>query len=193
MSLNWKFNFITLVLLLGNQTYGAPSSQIYRDSPLPSAHAPQANAPMIPSKWKLFKSSNNVSIGILSLQKGGDSKELSSLHFSRSQYNSDNSAQEFGVDILSNSYLGWNINYKKIMTPFRYAEPAYKIGIQAIYRPEDELANLVNYERYYLRFGLVFDDLLSFRRRSRVEAFSSVGAMDFAVGVKLTWAFPDKY
>jgi hypothetical protein len=189
---------VTLVVLLPSLACSAPTSEIDPGNPLPTPIPIIIPKILYPKEYLnsgYFRSSYNISLGGANgvFDVNRQSESLGSLQFGRTQYNNDWSAQEFGLDFFSNGMMGWNLNYKYTMLEQAWAEPYYKLGLQAIYHSGQGLGNFVNYQRYFLRAGLGFDDLLGLRRRVRTEAFFSIGPLGSNFGAALTWAIPDEF
>ena len=119
-----------------------------------------------------------VGYGTGSFDKDKDTKELTTFHVQRTQYNADETAQEFGLNLTSNNLIGVDWGFKKLCCFTTFAsewKPYYKIGAAAFYEPKDQLATLIDYQRYFWQVGLGLEDLLSMHRTLRTEIGARMG------------------
>lgn len=158
--------------------------------------APPPGPFSIGSQKSLFTASWNIGVGFSSGQfdEEKQKEELTTAHFQKTQYNLDESAQEFGVSVLSNGFLGADWGFKKFYgftSPFRRQEPFYKIGVAGIYDPEDQLGNFIDYKKYFIQASFGFESLFSSRKRLRLEMGGRSGYPGTHAFVVLFYAFPD--
>lgn len=109
----------------------------------------------------------------------------------RTNYNSEDTAQEYGIEFNRLNLIGLNVGYKW-MCCHRYSyEPYYKAAVAAYYDPSDALANVINFERYLLRGSIGFENLFDRRRRMRVEMSAGLGPQGLTLGTQFIYAIPD--
>jgi len=132
--------------------------------------------------------------GVGSFDKDKDTKELTTFHLQRTQYNSDETAQEFGVNLTSNGLIGVDWGFKIFCcftTLVGDMKPYYKIGAAAFYDPKDQLANFIDYQRYFAQVAAGFESPLMWDRRLRLEIGARSGYPGSHVFIQLLYAFPD--
>jgi len=101
------------------------------------------------------------------------------LHLERSQFFGSSLAQEWTATITSNSLLGWNWGWKKLLALGEAQEPYVAIRLGALYQPSESFATLINWQRYQILGEVGFADLFRRRRQWRLEigvSWSAIGA-----------------
>jgi hypothetical protein len=156
--------------------------------------------PSLPGSYPVLRkapeATNNLGVGTGGGQfrKTKETESITTLHAQRTQYNSDESAQEFGLSVSTNHLIGVDLGYKKFccFTSFaRQLEPFYKIGFAGIYDPKDALGNFIDYQRYFFQLSAGFENLFASRRTWRIEAGARSGYAGTHVYGILIYAFPD--
>lgn len=103
--------------------------------------------------------------------------------------NRNESAQSYGLSILSNRAFGLHWDFQKHCCLGDYSEPNWGFGIGSLWSTEDSLASLANFERYHLRARIGFEDLFKLDRRLRTEFILKVSPLGFSfqIGAGWTW------
>lgn len=140
-----------------------------------------------------FDRSINVTVGYAAgvFDTTEEHEETWVLGIQRTNYNSEDTAQEYGIEFTRLDLLGVNWGFKWLCCYGANYEPFYKLGIAAFYDPEDKLANFINFERYLLRGSVGLENLFNLRRRLRAEATVGVGPQGFTFGSNLIYVIPD--
>jgi hypothetical protein len=135
-----------------------------------------------------------VGYGVGSFDKDKDSKDLTTFHAQRTQYNADETAQEFGLNLTSNRLIGIDWGFKKFCCFTSFAadwKPYYKIGAAAFYEPKDQLATIIDYQRYFWQVGAGLENLFSMHQTVRAEIGARMGYPGAHFFAQLLYAFPD--
>lgn len=103
--------------------------------------------------------------------------------------NRNESAQSYGLSILTNRSFGLHWDYQIHCCMGDYYEPNWGLGIGSLWSTEDSLANIANIERYQLRLRGGFEDLFNFNRRLRGEVILKVSPLGFSVQAGLGWTW----
>ena len=140
--------------------------------------------------------STNFGIGSLAgaVDKDKDTKSLTTFHLQRTQYNSDETAQEFGLNLTSHGYLGVDWGFKKFCCFHSFVhemKPYYKIGAAAFYEPKYQFAKVKDYQRYFLEVALGFEDPLTWHRMFRLELGARQGYPGTHFFGQVLYAWPD--
>jgi hypothetical protein len=178
------------------ETFQNTNSQVQKDS-VQATEAPAYNPDYIRRAWKeISMGSTNFGIGtgIGAFDKDKDTKSLTTFHLQRTQYNLDDTAQEFGLNLTSHGYLGVDWGFKKFccFTSFaREWKPYYKIGAAAFYEPKDQLANVIDYQRYFWQASVGFEDPVKWHRLLRLEVGARSGYPGSHFYGQILYAWPD--
>lgn len=146
-------------------------------------------------------SDGSTNLGVSSLagkfDEDKETKNLFSFHIQRTHYNLNEIAQEFGISILggeSKGYVGADWGYK-VFCCFTHRisklDPFYKLGAAAVYDPEDQLGNFIDYKKYFIQAGIGFDSLFGSRRAWHFEIGGRVGYSGLHSYLSFLYAFPD--
>lgn len=140
--------------------------------------------------------STNLGLGYAAgnFDKDKERKELTTFHLQTTQYNSDETAQEFGLNLTSNGLVGIDWGFKKFCCFMSFVsewKPYYKIGAAAFYEPKDQLANVIDYQRYFWQAAVGLEDPLTWHRMIRVEAGARAGYPGTHFFAQVFYAFPD--
>jgi hypothetical protein len=107
------------------------------------------------------------------------SKEQLSLGFytlGRSHYQDNKTAYDYKLILTSSTLLGVDAGYRWVFPEILKDEPYVKVGAVILIDPKDQLANFIDYERYYLQAGLGFDNLFKTKRAIKIEFGARAGA-----------------
>jgi len=177
------------------ETFQKTDSGVEKDS-LQTTEAPDYD-PRLVRRGDVYSSgSTNFGIGyaVGSFDKDKDTKELTTFHLQRTQYNSDETAQEFGLNLTSNNLVGIDWAYKKLCcfsSSVSQWKPYYKTGAAAFYEPKDQLANVIDYQRYFWQAAIGMENLFSMHKTIRLEAGARIGYPGSHFYAQLLYAFPD--
>lgn len=199
MRLENIFIILTLVLMGGlGPSIGsaAPTADVYPPKPLETETKESYSRPYQkggPSAYYL--SSLDVTAGYLSgkIEHDEENKGAWVARFAKTNYNLDSSSQHFGIDILSNNMIGWNLGFRKLFTPEEYWEPFWSGELVTIYSPKDGLGNFINLKRYFFAVGLGLDDVFASRRRIHAEIQVRVGQAGVHGYAGVTASFPTDF
>jgi len=175
-----------------------PSEKSIELEPVQTTEAPTGLFRVGPQRF-LSNGSTNLGIGGASgkFDEDKNTEEMTTGHFQRTQYNLDESAQEFGVSVLGNStrsFIGLDWGWKKFCCFMSFAksyDPFFKIGFAAIYDPADQLGNIIDYKKYFFQGSIGFDSFLRSRRLIRLEIGGRSGYPGAHAYAALLYAFPD--
>jgi hypothetical protein len=208
MRLAFLIHFLTLVVLTAN---AAPEASI-KPTPLQTkekneiqfdrvtTESLQVSPAPVPSlsgqKWKASNGSTNLGIGLATGQFNKDKETLSitTYQLQRTQYNLDETAQEFGLALTSNGLFSLDWGFKKFCCFTTFAadwDPFYKFGIAGIYEPKDQLGNFVDYQRYFGQVSAGFESLFKSRRSFHFEAGGRIGPLGSEIFAQVFYAIPD--
>lgn len=195
MRLIFILNFLTLVLVFsaGIESFAAPDSEIYPTEPRPlQKQWADQGATLSPTRSN-FNHSNTIYLGHMSgnLVDKGENRSTDFIGMQRTNYNSDFSAQEYGVDLTRLGLAGFNLGWKKLLYLSDWNEPYYKISLAGLYKPAETLASFINIDRYHIRGSIGFDDFLSLQRCLRLDASVAYSLLGFSYGVSVGYSFPD--
>lgn len=221
MRLKHYFHFLTLVLisssgvLLSQLAFSAPNLDVI-PAPVPviEKNVPsstnqevhiqslqptlikndKAESELKPTRWSAESLGSTFgAVGILSgvVNKNKSTEDLTVVEIGRTQYNLDSTAQEFGVEFYSNDYLGVSLGYKWLPDWNTNLVPFYKAGVRAIYSPRDQLANLIDYQRYYATGSFGLENLFRSHKRIQTEAGAGVGSLGFYYFIQIRYAIFD--
>ncbi len=103
--------------------------------------------------------------------------------------NRNESAQSYGLSVLSNRAYGVHWDFQKHCCLGDYYEPNWGFGIGSLWSTGDSLASLANIERYHLRTRVGVEDLFRLDRRLRGELILKVSPLGFSfqAGIGWTW------
>jgi hypothetical protein len=169
---------------------------VQKDS-VQATEAPGYNPNYIRRGWKeISNGSTNFGIGTSNgaFDKDKDTKSLTTFHLQRTQYNADETAQEFGLNLTSHGYLGFDWGFKKFCCFMSFAgewKPYYKIGAAAFYEPKDQLANVIDYQRYFWQAAVGLEDPLTWQRQIRLEIGARSGYPGSHFYGQVLYAWPD--
>lgn len=184
MCLDVKVFFLTFVLV-GSMLIAA----------VPSKAAPSADIPpsgiilndtkeyFFPSKWVTDTTDFGVGIaeGVFDKSKERDSLTLFSL--GRSHYQENKTAYDYKVLLASKTFVGFEAGYRWAFPEILPEEPYVKIGAAILLDPKDQIANFIDYQRYYLQFALGCDNFFQRKRAFKIEfgaRFGEAGTHAFA-------------
>jgi hypothetical protein len=202
--------FLTLVVVRGHaapnttippskiqtkETFQNTNSEEKKES-VQATEAPPYNPRYIRQAREISTGSLNggVGYGVGSFDKDKGTKELTTFHLQRTQYNSDETAQEFGVTVTSNGLIGADWGFKKFCcfaTLVGSWKPYYKLGAAAFYDPKDQLANFIDYQRYFAQVAAGFENPLAWDRRIRLEVGARSGYPGSHFFIQVLYSFPD--
>lgn len=197
MRLTRSYHFLTLVLvpmsvtlLIHSKAQSAPSTEIKPD-PVP-VFDNRESARLIPSQQNP-QGSTNIGIAMINgvVNKDKDTENVTLVQLQRTQYNFEDTAQEFGISFLSNGIFGANWGFKWLPNLDIYGDPWYKVGVWGLFDPRAQLGNFIDYERYYAFGSVGFENILKMRRQFRVEVGAGAGAPGVFVFGQLIYAYPD--
>ncbi len=163
--------------------------ELIQVSPTPAFQA-QRGQNLIPNaSW-------NFGIGTANGVFNKDKKTLSvsTFHFQKTQYNMDETAQEFGLSLTSNSLFSLDWGFKKFCCFTSIAGdwgPYYKYGVFGSFDPKDQFGNVIDYQRYFVQASAGLESLFGWRRTWRLEAGARFGYLGSQSYVQLFYAFPD--
>lgn len=106
--------------------------------------------------------------------------------------NRNESAQSYGLSVLSNRAFGLHWDYQVHCCLGDYYEPNWGVGVGSLWSTEDSLASLANIERYQIRFRGGFEDLLRFDRRLRAEIVLKASPLGFSFQIGMGWTWDEK-
>ncbi|MEZ0391750.1 MAG: hypothetical protein ACAH59_06015 [Pseudobdellovibrionaceae bacterium] len=182
---------------LKEKTEEIPAKKFEMDSlqttePLPVS--PEAR-----TQRKVSDGSTNFGLGTANGKLDEDKEDLSLPVFAiqRTQYNLDESAQEFGLSLLpkvSESLIGVDWGFKKFCCFTNFAasyDPFYKIGVAGLYDPEDQLGNLIDYKKYFAQVSVGFESFFESRKLWHFELGGRAGYPGAHIFATLYYALPD--
>lgn len=143
-----------------------------------------------------WNGSTNVGIGyaVGAFDKDKETKQVTTFHLQRTQYNLDETAQEFGLTLTSINLVGLDWGFKKFCCFTSFIEdwkPYFKIGAAGIYDPKDNLANVIDYQRYFWQAAIGLEDAFFWHRQLRIEAGARIGYPGSHFFLQVIYAFPD--
>ncbi len=177
------------------ETFQSTNSVPQKDS-VQATPAPDYNPNFVRRGSDISDGTTNAGIGygVGNFDKDKDTKNLTTFHLQRTHYNLDETAQEFGLNLTSHGYVGVDWGFKKFCcfgTEMAAWKPYYKIGAAAFYEPKDQLANVIDYQRYFWQVAVGSEDLLQWSRLLRLEAGARAGYPGTHFYLQLLYAFPD--
>jgi hypothetical protein len=110
-----------------------------------------------------------------------DANEVRSSSFlgiTQTNYNSDRTAQNYGVELLQNGQVGAHLGFRTSLVWGEWFEPYYQYGIGSLLKASEGPASLINFQRYQARLHAGFEDFLDWDRNLRLDfglAFSPLG------------------
>lgn len=186
--------FLNLTFVLVNASQALPDSEL---GPPPINTKPTSPQ----SEWgaSLLQSRKNsdhtlsFSLGEMAgfLVDKGEFRRSSFVSIQQTNYNRDFTAQEYGVELLSNGQVGLNWGFKTLMMLGKSFEPFYKYGFGGLYKTTEGLGSFINYERYQARVAMGVDDLLSLERQLRAEAGVAYSVLGVSYFISIGYAFGD--
>lgn len=173
-----------------------PSSKSIQIEPVQPTDSPEQPVIHVRPEDSFFLGTTNVGFGIANgiLSEKKKIEEVTVFHLQRTHFNLDESAQEFGISIYSNEFLGADWGFKKFCCFNTFAspwEPYFKLGVAGVYDPEDELGNFIDYKKYFVQGSVGFESFFFSRKRLRLEAGGRFGYSGSHVYGALFYAFPD--
>ncbi len=211
MRIGFLTYFLTLVVSVANaapETSIKPSPLQTKDTPISVTKDPEnetvriSPAPPAPRSERILRSeqvsdaSMNFGVGAAqgAFEKDHEQKNLTTFHFQRTQYNLDESAQEFGLFLLTNNDIGVDWGFKKFFGFTTVAapwDPYYKLGVTGIYIPKDQLANFIDLQKYFGQLSVGFESFLLSHHSLRWELGIRAGYPGTHVFTQILYAFPD--
>lgn len=202
--------FLTLVVLSANaapdsslqpdpirteETFQKTDSGTKKDS-VQATEAPAYNPLYIRKARAYADGSINVGVGsgVGAFDTDKETKDVTTFHLQRTQYNADDTAQEFGLSLTSIHLIGLDWGFKKFCCFNSFAsewKPYLKIGAAAFYEPKDQLATLIDYQRYFWQAGAGLENLFSLHRSVRAEIGARAGYPGTHFYLQIFYAFPD--
>ena len=123
--------------------------------------------------YRTRKYGRKAVVGSIGLWSGAfsDGEYSSSISGSLHQvlYDSEETAWDWGVELLQIGHMGINGGRRLILSPYKNYEPFVRFGIGSIWKASEALAGVVNIYRYQFRLGAGFEDLFGFGRKFRAE------------------------
>jgi hypothetical protein len=107
----------------------------------------------------------------------------------KTNYNLDETAQEFGVQILSSNLLGASWGFKWLPSIGFGQEMFYKAGFGALYMPSENIGTLINYRRYYISGSWGFEDLFKLQRHLRGDLTGTLSPLGITIQFNLGFVF----
>jgi hypothetical protein len=162
-----------------------------------ATEAPSYDSRFIRHGFKPSYGSNNFGIGYLTGQldkNDKDIQEATTFLVQRTQYNLNDSAQEFGLALTTINLIEIDWGFKKFFGFNSFAhswKPFYKLGPAAIYDPKDHLANIIDYQRYFAQVSFGFENLFSQQQQWHLEIGARSGYPGSNFFAQIFYAFPD--
>lgn len=103
--------------------------------------------------------------------------------------NRNETGQSFGLTVLMAGLIGAHWDYHVTCCLGDYNEPYWGVGVTGLYDPSEMLAGLVNIDRYRLRARVGLEDVLSLKRRFRLESALEWGTLGFNFNLLVGWTF----
>lgn len=192
MSVHRKSAILTLSVILGlggMNAWAIPNTDIPPDpiNASPQGRDPdikEYDSPILQTR-RLSKYAQALGAGawIGSLAANGSSDSVSYFRYEQTYYDRAMFAHEYSLMFTSNSMIGFNAGFKKLIELNSHYEPYMKIAAGALYQPSESFATLINFQRYQLTGEIGLEDLLRCRRSLRIEVgvtWSSQGLSEFA-------------
>lgn len=98
-------------------------------------------------------------------------------------------AQSYGLSMTGGQIWGLHWENRSYCCLGEHSEPYWSLGVGSFYRSSEQLASLVNFERYHLRLGGGFEDLLGLQRRLRAEALLRLSPLGLSAELNLGWTW----
>jgi hypothetical protein len=109
----------------------------------------------------------------------------------QTNYNSDMTAQHFGIELLQNGQVGAQLGYRTLMAWGKWYEPYYQYGFGSLLKTSEGPASLINYQRYQARMNVGFEDLLSYDRKFRLDFGLAISPLGPSYQISLAYVFVD--
>lgn len=103
--------------------------------------------------------------------------------------NQNETAQSYGLTITNSSAWGLHWDTHSYCCMGEKAEPFWGVGIGSFYDSHEQLASLVNIERYHLRARLGFEDLFGLGRRLRGEFLVRAAPVGVSGQISIGWTW----
>lgn len=131
-----------------------------------------------------------ASLGLLSgAVETQDSTSLPILSLAWLRDLKNESAQSYGFSLTGGQIWGLHWENRSYCCLGDHSEPYWSLGVGSFYRSSEQLASLVNFERYHLRLGGGFEDLLGRQRRLRAEALLRLSPLGLSAELNLGWTW----
>lgn len=103
--------------------------------------------------------------------------------------NQNETAQSYGLSVSDKSSWGLHWDTQSYCCLGEMAEPYWGFGIGGFYKSSEQLAGLVNVDRYHLRGRIGFEDLFSLGRRLRTELLLRAGMQGASLEIRIGWTW----
>ena len=207
MARTFLFYFLTFVAFSAS---AAPETSVKPDSiQLTTPHSKVPIVPEIdnlqisqaPAKnsdhwlWRKSPYTANLGIGVGTGVFNKDKKQvnLGTFHFQMAKTSLDETTDEFALGLTSNGLFSLDWGHKQFSSVPELLgtwQPFYKYGIFGSYDPKDGLANLIDYERYFIQLSTGFESLGNSRRSWHLEIGGRLGLMGTQVYLQIYYALP---
>lgn len=157
--------------------------------------APNALNPARPRRWiptrRLSDFAQVISGGIWTGSLLESDRQSTQLFFSytRIRYVQENLGADFGLEATNNVYLGWKAGYRWIFQIDSPAEFYARMGVGALYDPNESFGSFVNWKRYSGRIGFGSESFWGSDRRLHAELMGAYGGAGYSVQVSFGRSF----